>query len=562
MNTSKLLLKMIIMGIMLISLFSCHTQNSESVILLQQAQNIMEENPQEALTLLDSINDPAAMDEEHYMEYIVAHVQAKYKTYADITNDTLIFKALTYFEKRSDPYKKAVANFYTGGLYREREEYDKTLQYFLYSRQYAREAKDSLFISRSAQNIADLYFDKNMMDSALVSYHEALKYFDNSARDTKHKLIVYNYIGLSYEDTKKYDSAFVYFHKGLELAKKLNDKQSEGWLINNLGLVYTDIKDYPKAIEHYHQSLSITVRAEDSLRTHVNLLKLFNTINNTDSATYYTNIVKDELSASNNIYIKRVMYTTLYDYFKNRENYEKALYYNDLKEKTNQEIIKADSSEKLLCIEKEHQLSIKEKELSETRTRQALYLSIFIFVIILILLINYFRNRNIHQQHRLETERNKYLQAQYEQKAMSFDFLQKIYRNITNKWATIDQEVELLAAEYGVSEKPSLYMQIKKLIDNLQHDTNQYLIEWTENHLNQEPYKSKMVTKKMKKADILFLGFCCYGYSKVEIAHILGIPKQKVYPKILSLKHQLLDMGLSPEEAEKLLFQNSTITEK
>lgn len=85
---------------------SCTDRNISSVNLLTQARDIIEVDPITSLALLDSISCPECMDRDSYMLYIVTRVQAKYKTYQDITADTLIFQAQRYFEKKNDTEKK------------------------------------------------------------------------------------------------------------------------------------------------------------------------------------------------------------------------------------------------------------------------------------------------------------------------------------------------------------------------------------------------------------------------------------------------------------------------
>ena len=100
---------------------SCKKQNP-SVGILVRAQSIVENNPQEALLLLDSIPHPQEMDKNHYMQYIVARVQARYKTYQDIKNDTLIVEAYKYFDDKNDPEKSALAHYYTSCVYNQKGE--------------------------------------------------------------------------------------------------------------------------------------------------------------------------------------------------------------------------------------------------------------------------------------------------------------------------------------------------------------------------------------------------------------------------------------------------------
>lgn len=101
-------------------LVACNPQ-PEAPVLLEQAQLLMEDNPDSALLLIDSIFYPEkSLNKHDYMYYQVAKVQAKYKAYRPVKEDTLIFEARRYFEKHNKDLKKnSLAHFYSGCVYRE-----------------------------------------------------------------------------------------------------------------------------------------------------------------------------------------------------------------------------------------------------------------------------------------------------------------------------------------------------------------------------------------------------------------------------------------------------------
>ena len=77
------------------------------------------------------------------MRFLVTQVQAKYKTYRPVSEDTLIFKARDYFSDRGkEPRMTALAWFYSGCVYCEREEYEKAMEYYRTAGDYASKADD------------------------------------------------------------------------------------------------------------------------------------------------------------------------------------------------------------------------------------------------------------------------------------------------------------------------------------------------------------------------------------------------------------------------------------
>ena len=73
-----------------ILLFSCSRHN-DAERFLTQAQAVMEASPDSAAMYLDSILMPEKfLKKDKYMEYLVTKVQAKYKNYDNIKNESPI----------------------------------------------------------------------------------------------------------------------------------------------------------------------------------------------------------------------------------------------------------------------------------------------------------------------------------------------------------------------------------------------------------------------------------------------------------------------------------------
>ena len=115
----------------LLVMIACNPQ-PEADSLLTRAREVIENHPDSAMHLIDSIFYPErSLNRGQYMEFLVTQVKAKHKTYRSVAEDTLIFKAKAYFEKKNkDPDQTARAYFYSGCVYRERQQYDQAMQHY------------------------------------------------------------------------------------------------------------------------------------------------------------------------------------------------------------------------------------------------------------------------------------------------------------------------------------------------------------------------------------------------------------------------------------------------
>ncbi len=523
--------------------------------LLKKAQSIVESNPSQAFILLDSIRSPEEMDTNNYMQYIVTRVQAKYKTDQDITKDTLIFTAQQYFDKGTNPDKKALANYYSAAVYDEKHVLDKSLICYLSAERYARQAGNYLLAGRSLHSIAHTYYGEGLMDSTIVRIEQAMHFYDKVDGAELNKLQAITLLGGAFKNTNKLDSAYYYFNKGLELANNLNNSEYQAILINNLGIIYRDECDYETSIKYFKQALVPSLHTEDSLRVYLSLSTVYNLSNNLDSANHYTSLLKERLSEVTDSYIPRSIYGALSDYNEKTGNYKEAHYYTQLQRDFERKIAEADLANKLIQAENTYQLDLKEKELEAVQTRFYLLLIIGVLLVSMIICISYFKAKNLRLRNQQEKEKNRLLQIQYDQKANSLIFLQSIYCKISNEWMAIDKEVDILAEEYGAKEKPTIYISIKELIENIRQITNNQLIEWAKEYLMNIP-NGKIAASYLSDSELLLLGLYCYHFTKTDIANILKISVNRIHPIKLTIKHKFKKAGLSDYQIEEILFSN------
>ena len=173
-------------------LVACNPQ-PEAPELLEQAQLLMEDHPDSALLLIDSIFYPEKSLSKHdYMYYQVAKVQAKYKTYRPVKDDTLIFEARRYFAKHNkDLEKTTLAHFYSGAVYRDKNHYDKAMQAYKDAATIAQKTNDPDLKGIVQYNIGDLLLQYNLIDEAQDAYKKAEQFYGQSLKNAEEKQITF-----------------------------------------------------------------------------------------------------------------------------------------------------------------------------------------------------------------------------------------------------------------------------------------------------------------------------------------------------------------------------------
>lgn len=115
--------------------------------------------------------------------------------------------------------------------------------------------------SSSLNNIGLILLDRQLYDSALVYFHEALgKLNSDTLGSSNHQYIlsgVYNNIALAYTDLGEHQLALGYLRQGLDLARKINDQYNIGSVYTSLGSLFGEMRYQDSALFYLHRALRI-----------------------------------------------------------------------------------------------------------------------------------------------------------------------------------------------------------------------------------------------------------------------------------------------------------------
>lgn len=417
-----------------ILLFSCQKNNSYETLLTQAQDSLNGGKPEITLNLLDSIQDPQKMDKESYMQYIVSYVGARKETKADISQDTLIFQAQSYFSEKGDVKNSALAYFYSAWVYYTNNKLPQSLESFMHSADAAGKSNNYLLAGKSFNNIAYIYFEQAILDSAIVNYQRALLYYDKLENVNQRKIELFTDIGRSFEDVNRLDSAYFYFNKALEKANQVNDDRNISFSLQNLGVVFYGMGQYDKAIDNFHSALAMNVSDEsEKNKIYIFLLHSYNKKNDLKSAKKYVDLMVSALPEVSNTYTVKGMSSALTDYFEQIGDYKKALEYSKLEKATQGQIDKQKDAPALLEADKNFYLVQMDREAQAFRTD-----ILFVFIIgasaFCILLVFFL----------LVWRKHKKDQAEIQFYGYKYDELRQILYKHTDEYPKIEAEIRAM----------------------------------------------------------------------------------------------------------------------
>lgn len=308
-----------------ILLSSCSRHN-DAERLLEKAQAVMETSPDTAAMYLDSILMPEKfLKKDRYMEYLVTNVQAKYKNYDNIKEDTNIFETKAYFDKKTRGSKYQMYSYlYSGCVYDERGEYENAMKDYKTAFTLAEKIQDSLYMWRINNYMAEVFSKQTYWNEALNIYKISVCLANNDVETANSHA---NLAKMHYMCDNN-DSALFHIEKAIDIVKITNDAKAQSSIYQNAYVFYKESDKNDLAQQYLYMALN---RNQDSVKHNLynlNILSFLIEDGNVDSAKIYVNKLRRE---SDRIEItsshKASLCEELSRYYSMIDRYDSAFYY-------------------------------------------------------------------------------------------------------------------------------------------------------------------------------------------------------------------------------------------
>ncbi len=260
---------------------------------LRKAERNIETNPEAALASLDSVLNPdLSLRHADHIKYILLHAEATYLSFKEVKNDTAIFEACRYYEKKQDLPQLTKATLYSACVLEAQGQTDAAVDAYNKAFALASQNADSALMAKAKHYLGNLNYYGGYYDEALKNFKQAEKYYANNLSK---KAQMHRAIGSAFTLKHENDSAVRYLEKGLELARVAEDEMEESYILNTLSIIYREKGDYEESFLLLRQSVSVGVAENDSIRLHLNYADLFLDMDEMDSAGYYAGKLKSEV---------------------------------------------------------------------------------------------------------------------------------------------------------------------------------------------------------------------------------------------------------------------------
>lgn len=544
MSNSKFVFSLLILFCLLASIISC-TKNSLNISdRLIAAEQIIEQKPDSALSILNSINDPYSLNEKAYNKFFLLQIQAKDKAYKNITNDTTIFRVRKYYVEKFDIKNATLSSYYCGRIFQEQNNDKQALNEYQIAERYGEMINDNNLNGLIQSAIGAIFLNHFIEKEALKYFFHAAQYF-NAAKNNRNEIVTYNQMGNAYLMMSMNDSAFYYYKKGFNLAEISKDSLQMANITQCMGIAYREIGDFMLAKKYFRQAEKYTANVDYRAKLYLNLSKNFHEMDMPDSAKFYIDkslaVIQKE-----DIYLFANIYKTLSQIAEKQNDYNSSLNYYKKYTEYLEQIVDENKNAEILELQKKYKYELLKNENNSLKIqKQKIFLISIAIVGLLVIVATFFYKKSIDNKKNILKKENEILCAE-----------KKIYQLIemSNTYNEREDSIKsILLHHFDILKKAALLKSLKsedeqnyRLIKKVNEIVyGQESFNWSTfyqhmNKINDDLFERLRI--KYPQLDETEFRVCCLTYAKLtcsEIGIILDLSPNTIQMKRSSIRKKL-----------------------
>ena len=235
--------------LILVALMSCNDPKPITETL-HRAETLMNESPDSAWTLLNTISPDEMGQNRNRALYALLYTQTQDKTYRDETNDSLISIAVDYYRDTDDVRHKFLSYYYKGRVHFNAKDYLSATTCYMEAEQLADEVGDDYLaglLYAELGRIYDIYYDYS---KSLEAHQKAAECYERAGK-IRHRNYMWLNQGLVYRNLDQFDESERLLRMVLESAQEKGDNTLVKSSMGSLVLLYIEEKRMQEAQDLY-----------------------------------------------------------------------------------------------------------------------------------------------------------------------------------------------------------------------------------------------------------------------------------------------------------------------
>ena len=321
----------LLLCILFISAISCSDQRQASK-LLTDAERLMDEHPDRALVILDSIRPDGLTSDRLRADYALLLTQARDKNFRFETDDSLISTAVDYFDAHPVDDRQTLAHFYRGVVNLYKGNLTLAITEALTTLDVARELDDPYILAKANELIADIYVATFNFDHAIPYRRQAADFYRQAGKTLNEQ---YALVDLASEYTR-IDQNDVSIALLDSISPEITDSILLGFLHATYMKPLVALSKYESARHHSTRAEKFWGDNTPEIQNRTYTSYLYSLLGQLDSAEYYLHLeekynpnwkdLEDYHWAKSNILIRKKEYKRAVDALRDMQvNHDKDL---------------------------------------------------------------------------------------------------------------------------------------------------------------------------------------------------------------------------------------------
>lgn len=181
-------------------LLSCSGQEvRNSIKVLDDVESYIQERPDSALVVLQSINNEALSSNKLKARHGLLLSMALDKNFIDLTSDSLIAPVVKYYEGTKDYDHLFKAYYYLGRIYHNAGRHNESMLIYSKALDISDKINDDLYLGLLQAQFGNLNYDFFNYESAIENFEKAYEYYEKAGKETYMHYTLFNLAPLYYE---------------------------------------------------------------------------------------------------------------------------------------------------------------------------------------------------------------------------------------------------------------------------------------------------------------------------------------------------------------------------
>jgi tetratricopeptide (TPR) repeat protein len=507
-----------VVGVVMLFLVSCGQPREEVERLMAQAEAALEQQPDSAVHYLYAVKNPYDLWKDRRMHYFLLLLQAKDKAYKDISDDLVIVDAKNYFLRKKDFLQAALAAFYCGRVWSERNDDMQALQAYLEAAEIAANTTNSLLKGKIAHNAGYLYYNTGTEYQKAIDHFKTATGLFSAERHDAFTVASLKYLGTCFLLQNQADSALCYQQQALDIAMANRDTMMYADILNSLSVTYRIKNDNLQAKMYALQAAALDENRENLL----NLALIYYNLNENDSAAFHAHRVK-QLYKQDSLLPPAPLHELLANIAKQSRQFEQAVTHQEKYAQRILEISEEERERSIAGIREQYDMTQVQNENQRLQIQRSQWLitalSMLLIATLIVFFFLYWGQRQKKRLVQLQKDRN----ALFEQRIDSY-----------KKARQLDQQLTILEQDKEKREK------IGRKVHQIYYDANEGLTWDNLYALINDYYHSRFeqIRQLFPQLDELEFKIACLEYCRFkndEMAVCLGRPQNTITTKKTSL---------------------------